>query len=45
MSGYTDPARPPTASAVAAFIQKPFTMPALLAAVRRLIARDRSSSE
>jgi two-component system, cell cycle sensor histidine kinase and response regulator CckA len=44
MSGYRDPARPPTSSAVVAFIQKPFTMPVLVAEVQRLIARDRSSS-
>ena len=36
MSGYADPAESPS-SAVAAFIQKPFTMAALLAEVRRLI--------
>jgi hypothetical protein len=30
---------------VAAFIQKPFTMATLLAEVRRVIARDRASSE
>jgi DNA-binding NtrC family response regulator len=44
MSGYADSARP-MSSAVAAFIQKPFTMPALLAEVRRVIARDRPPSE
>jgi CheY-like chemotaxis protein len=44
MSGYRDPARRPTSTAVAAFIQKPFTMPALLAEVQRVIARGRSSS-
>jgi DNA-binding NtrC family response regulator len=38
MSGYTDSARP-VSNAVAAFIQKPFTMPALLAEVRRVLAR------
>jgi FixJ family two-component response regulator len=43
MSGYTDPARPPTSGAVAAFIQKPFTIPTLLAAVRHAISRDPSS--
>jgi PAS domain S-box-containing protein len=42
MSGYRDSTRPPAAS-VAAFIQKPFTMPTLLAEVRRVIARDRAS--
>jgi DNA-binding NtrC family response regulator len=36
MSGYTDPARPPS-KAVTAFIQKPFTMPALLAQVRKAL--------
>jgi two-component system, cell cycle sensor histidine kinase and response regulator CckA len=45
MSGYRDPGRPPAANAVAAFLQKPFTMPGLLAAVRRAIARDRSASD
>jgi PAS domain S-box-containing protein len=45
MSGYRDPGGPPTSSAVAAFIQKPFTMPALVAEVRRVIARDRPSSD
>jgi two-component system cell cycle sensor histidine kinase/response regulator CckA len=40
MSGYRDPARPSKSSAVAAFLQKPFTMPALLAEVRRVLARD-----
>jgi PAS domain S-box-containing protein len=45
MSGYTDPAGVQSSSAVAAFIQKPFTMPALLATVRRVIARARPSSE
>jgi signal transduction histidine kinase len=40
MSGYLDPARPATAAPVAAFVQKPFRMAALLAVVRRLIARD-----
>jgi PAS domain S-box-containing protein len=44
MSGYRDPARPPTPGA-AAFIQKPFTMPTLLAEVRRVMVRDRPSSE
>jgi two-component system, cell cycle sensor histidine kinase and response regulator CckA len=43
MSGYADPAQPSISGAVAAFIQKPFTMPALLAEVRRAIARDRTS--
>ena len=45
MSGYTDAAQPATSSVVAAFIQKPFTIPALLAVVRRGMARDRPSSE
>jgi two-component system cell cycle sensor histidine kinase/response regulator CckA len=45
MSGYRDPSRPPRPSAVAAFIQKPFTMPALLAEVRRVLARDSPASE
>jgi two-component system, cell cycle sensor histidine kinase and response regulator CckA len=40
MSGYTDPARP-ASRAVTASIQKPFTMPALLAEVRRALARNR----
>jgi PAS domain S-box-containing protein len=44
MSGYVDPARPPTSSVVAAFVQKPFTATALLAEVRRAIARDRPPS-
>jgi two-component system cell cycle sensor histidine kinase/response regulator CckA len=44
MSGYADSAKP-VSGAVAAFIQKPFTMPALLAEVRRVIARDRPPSE
>jgi two-component system cell cycle sensor histidine kinase/response regulator CckA len=39
MSGYTDPARP-ASSPLAAFIQKPFTVPTLLAAVRRVLARE-----
>ena len=42
MSGYADPGGPAT-STVAAFIQKPFTMPVLLAEVRRAIAGDRPS--
>jgi signal transduction histidine kinase len=37
MSGYADPAQP-ASSAVAAFIQKPFTIAGLLAEVRRVIA-------
>jgi PAS domain S-box-containing protein len=45
MSGYRDPARPPASSAVASFIQKPFTMPGLLTAVRRAIRRDRPQPE
>jgi PAS domain S-box-containing protein len=45
MSGYMDPSRPPSSSAVVAFIQKPFTMPTLLAEVRRVLARDRPSPE
>ena len=36
MSGYADPARPPS-KAVTAFIQKPFTMRALLVEVRRAL--------
>jgi DNA-binding NtrC family response regulator len=44
MSGYTDPVRPPS-RAVTASIQKPFTMPALLAEVRRALARNRPRSE
>jgi two-component system cell cycle sensor histidine kinase/response regulator CckA len=40
MSGYRDPATPQS-SDVTAFLQKPFTMPALLAEVRRAMARDR----
>jgi two-component system, cell cycle sensor histidine kinase and response regulator CckA len=40
MSGYADPARPPTSAAVAAFIQKPFTASALLAEVRRVLSRE-----
>jgi two-component system cell cycle sensor histidine kinase/response regulator CckA len=44
MSGYTDSAKP-ASGAVTAFIQKPFTMPALLAEVRRAIAHDRPPSE
>jgi two-component system cell cycle sensor histidine kinase/response regulator CckA len=44
MSGYADPAEP-ASSAVAAFVQKPFTMAALLAEVRRVIPCDRPSSE
>jgi two-component system, cell cycle sensor histidine kinase and response regulator CckA len=43
MSGYADPTRQPASSAVEAFIQKPFTMSAMLAEVRRVIARDRRS--
>jgi two-component system cell cycle sensor histidine kinase/response regulator CckA len=43
MSGYADPAQPSTSGAVAAFVQKPFTMPALLAEVRRVIGRGRVS--
>jgi two-component system, cell cycle sensor histidine kinase and response regulator CckA len=39
MSGYRDTTRPPASGAVAAFIQKPFAMPTLLAEVRRVIAR------
>jgi two-component system, cell cycle sensor histidine kinase and response regulator CckA len=39
MSGYADPARLPAAGTVAGFLQKPFTMPSLLAEVRRVIAR------
>ena len=44
MSGYRDPSRPPTSTAVAAFVQKPFTMPGLLAAVRRALLRDPPAS-
>jgi two-component system cell cycle sensor histidine kinase/response regulator CckA len=44
MSGYSDPARPPS-NAVTAYIQKPFTMPALLAEVRRAMAPDPPSPE
>jgi two-component system cell cycle sensor histidine kinase/response regulator CckA len=40
MSGYSDPAAP-ASSAVAAFLQKPFTLPDLLAEVHRMIARGR----
>lgn len=40
MSGYADSAQPES-SAVAAFIQKPFTIPTLLAEVRRVLAGDR----
>jgi two-component system, cell cycle sensor histidine kinase and response regulator CckA len=39
MSGYTDLSRPPTPSAVAEFVHKPFTADALLSAVRRVITR------
>ena len=39
MSGYTDPARP-ASSPLAAFIQQPFTVPTLLAAVRLVLARE-----
>jgi CheY-like chemotaxis protein len=45
MSGYTDPSLAPTSGTVAAFIQKPFTMDALLAEVRRIIGLDRLSPE
>jgi PAS domain S-box-containing protein len=45
MSGYKDPARTPAPSAVAAFVQKPFTASALLAEVNRVIAPDRSSPD
>jgi PAS domain S-box-containing protein len=44
MSGYRDPAWGQTPSAVAAFVQKPFTVPGLLAEVRRAVARGRPSS-
>jgi two-component system, cell cycle sensor histidine kinase and response regulator CckA len=45
MSGYRDPAWGPMSPAVSAFVQKPFTMPGLLAEVRRVMVRARSSSE
>jgi DNA-binding NtrC family response regulator len=43
MSGYADPAQP-ASSAVAAFIQKPFSLRGLLEEVRGVIARSRRAS-
>jgi two-component system, cell cycle sensor histidine kinase and response regulator CckA len=47
MSGYRDPSSPPAAIPPAAFLQKPFSLPSLLAEVRRAIAhsRDRRASD
>ena len=44
MSGYADPVRLMT-GAVTGFLPKPFTMPALIAAVRRALTYDRPSSQ
>jgi two-component system cell cycle sensor histidine kinase/response regulator CckA len=40
MSGYADLERPATSAPVASFVQKPFTMAALLAEVSRVLASD-----